>query len=159
MPDEHNDTDVPTGAAGASLRSVQHDASAALQLGDIAKALAVYEAAVARSPSNLQLRIELGFLLWRTYEFERGRQVLCELVEDSRTGISSLKSIAKHFFEAGFYRQAAMTMQVAVERAPGDTVAIELYAGALEREGNADCSVGRIPTLRYDSVRADDRKP
>ena len=155
--EEHDDPDVAMGSAGVSSRSLRHQANQALQLGDIAKAVDLYEKAVSMSPADLQLRIEFGFLLWRTYDFQRGSEILRELVEDARTGISTLKSISKHFFEAGFYRRAAMTMQVAAERDSTDLEAIELYAGALERDNQIELAreqANRARELDPASVRA-----
>ena len=57
------------------ITPVQREASEALERGDVEGAQAIYQRAVEQDGDNLLLLADYGFLLWRTYEFDRGRAV------------------------------------------------------------------------------------
>ncbi len=144
--------------ASAPRSDVQLEASRALERGDFDAAYSAYERAIKQDREDFVLLADYGFLLWRTYEFDRGREVFARLLADRRTTPPILKAIAKQFFMIGRFGASADAMRVVVDRAgTSDREAMELYAGALERDSQIDSAreqAERVLSLYPDSGRA-----
>ena len=118
---------------------VQQAAVEALDRGDVEAACAIYETALRQDADNVGLAADYGFLLWRTYEFDRGQRLFAGLLDNPRVDCATLKTIAKRFFEIGRFSAAAEAMRIAVDRAdPTDSESAELYAAALERDNQIE---------------------
>jgi len=118
-----------------SHKQARREATSAIERGDTNAALTSYQLAAEAKDAGPDLWAEYAFLLWRLYEYKRGAEQFRRLLEHPNTPISTLKGIAKCYFQTGQFDLAAEAIRVAVARSgSSDSQLLELLAGALERD-------------------------
>ncbi len=120
---------------------LQSKTRAAMAVGEVDSAFDLYEAALAKGAS-CAVRIEYASLLWQCYEYQRAISLFNELVEDPHTETLTLQIIAKAYFLAGRFSEAAKVMQVSVTRDdnPDSELLVQL-ASCLERDNQIGASI------------------
>jgi len=128
-----------------------------LEAGDLDGALSIYDDAAKQCPDDVALAADYGAVLWRCYEFDGGKHELDRALAHPGVTAQQVGGIARLFFEAGRYGDAARAMSRVAERDGVDEPALTLYASALERDGRRDAAreaAGQALALNPASARA-----